>query len=122
MIPIPKLRDYVLDSDHPFNRGKAQLFNRFGFFSYNSEKLAFEILAETDVSRLHLSTIIEQGELYTMGADAIVFDSLTSKERSIFIQSAWIKRPSELTYQLTTCIILQRKAYENRIARRNPGA
>lgn len=44
VIDLAKLRDYVLNPEHPRGKHKARIFNRLGFDSGDAEELRSKIL------------------------------------------------------------------------------
>ena len=92
-----KVTDYLLDSMHPDNGGKAEFFEQVGFRRIEWQILAdaFLTLARTaEVSRM---TISPHGQKYVVTGRI-----QTPIGRPVFVQTIWIVDNGEKTARLVT--------------------
>jgi len=90
IIPLPKLRDYLLDPEHPEGGGKAVFFLAMGFHPDRWQLLADALremigtapVTQTVESR-HGTKYIVEGKL------------MTPTGRSAHVRTVWIIEPSE---------------------------
>ena len=97
-----KVTDYLLDSNHPDNGGKAEFFLQFGFRRIDWQALAsaFLKLARTaEVSRMSNST---HGQKYVVAGRIE-----TPVGRPVFVQTIWIVDNGEKTARLITAYPFQ---------------
>ena len=83
-VPVEKVRDYLLVSEHPQNRGKAEKFFRFGF-----QASEWETLAAALIQHAH-DNIVIKSEPTSHGVKFVVRCNLpTPDQRNPCIRSIW---------------------------------
>lgn len=97
IIPIEKIRDYLLSSDHPIGKFKAKFFYNLGYSQENWEVLAEEIqriLKQGDVTKVENT---DYGKKYIVEGR---LKSLTGVARDVV--TVWFVRQGEKTPRLIT--------------------
>lgn len=96
-IPLRKMRDYLLDLEHPEGRSKAAFFLAMGFHPDRWELLANavrEMIAHTQVTQTlesrHGTKYIVEGDLMTPTA------------RCVHVRTVWIVEPGESAPRFVT--------------------
>ena len=82
VIPPEKLRDYLLNPDHPENGGKARVFAALGYTAANWEELA------EDLRQQHVSLDAEE-QLHPFWTRYIIAGRLQGPKGSANIRSVW---------------------------------
>ena len=100
LIPMEKLRDYVLNPEHPIGKHKAAVFQSvLGLTSDNAEELA-EAIADAVLKQEATEGLSDEfGRRYQ-----VVFE-WTRNGKKVIILTAWIIEPEDFAPRLTTCYI-----------------
>jgi hypothetical protein len=83
VIPVEKLRDYLLNVAHPQNRGKARLFAALGYTPGNWETLA------SDLRTQHLPNDATESGTSLDGVKYTIIAPLLGPTGSANIKSIW---------------------------------
>ena len=98
-IDIRKLRDYVLNPQHPEGRHKARVFrSALGLTAQDSEWLAAAIATRLPEAEAEITDVTRWGTLYRLDVDIIRGD------RCAKVRTGWLCR--DLSTTLTTCFIV----------------
>lgn len=90
VIPIEKLRDYLLSPQHPIGRFKATFFAGLGYTADDWAKL------EADLRSQHLLLDAEEGEGSTYGRKFVISGPLTGPSGSTaMLVSVWVIHSGE---------------------------
>ena len=101
VVDISKLRDYVLNPDHPRGKHKARVFARaLRLGTLDAEFLQKELLHAALSPAAVLREQDEYGQRYTLD-----FEIANAGERAI-VRSGWIVLIGESAPRLTTCFVL----------------
>ena len=82
IIPPEKLRDYLLNPEHPQNRGKARLYAALGYTAENWEELAEDLRAQ------HAPLDAEE-QIHPFWKRYIIVGRLQGPRGSATIRSVW---------------------------------
>ena len=83
LIPVEKLRDYLLEASHPQNGGKAAFFNLMGYF-----KESWELMAD-DLRTQHLPQEARPGRMNPKGLTYRIEAELRGPLGTANIRSIW---------------------------------
>ncbi|HYE63360.1 MAG TPA: hypothetical protein VD997_15315 [Phycisphaerales bacterium] len=103
VIPIEKLRDYALSSEHRTGRHKARVFRSvLGLTADHAEWLRKHILtvAESHRSDFQVGVLDEHGQRFHLDIP------VTTKKGTAVIKTAWIALADESDVRLTSCYVL----------------
>jgi len=100
IVPIEKLRDYCLDSDHVTGRDKARVFkSALGLTRENAELLSAALTTAARDGEALATDTDEYGERYVLDF------WMTVQGRAAIVRSSWIVRAGEMTPRLTSCYV-----------------
>jgi hypothetical protein len=101
-IDLQKLRNYVLNENHPVGKYKAKVFKAVLFItSEDAELLRTKILEKLSLSEAMEKSSDNYGKRYTV--DLII----RNLDREAVVRTAWIILKQESTPKLITCYILK---------------
>lgn len=98
---LDKVTNYLLNPDHPANRGKAEGYARFGFFRWRWKALQSALLAHARSSPVIRTIPAADGEKYVLegmleGADG----------RRPWLRSVWKLKTGERSPRLVTAHLI----------------
>lgn len=100
VIEIEKLRDYVLNENHPVGKHKALIFKKILNFSKDdAEELRDLILKEAQTSEAIIKHKDEYGQRYAVDLELMAENGL------VIIRTGWIIKTKENFPCLTSCFI-----------------
>jgi len=99
-IDLAKLRDYVLNPDHPRGKHKAKIFARvLGFDDRDASELKRQILAQIGEAECHRGFTDDYGQRFH--ADVLV----SGGSGRAIVRTGWILLKGESAPRLTTCFV-----------------
>lgn len=99
-IDLAKLRDYVLNPDHPRGKHKAKVFARvLGFDARDAHELKLQILSQIGEAECLPGLNDNYGQRFH--ADVLI----TSKSGQAIVRTGWIILKGESGPRLTTCFV-----------------
>ncbi len=111
LIRVEKLRDYVLDAEHPKNGGKAKAFRDL----LGIERRHAKVLAELIFSSLGRSPAIRRGTRLYGEHWATYHDIVGFKGQAVIVTVIWIMKTQQPdTPVLVSCYIERKKQEELR--------
>lgn len=94
-----KIVDYLLNSAHPDNGGKAQFFESLGFSLDNPDRLVNALLAIGQSGEVAESAKSSHGEKYVVDGS---MSSQTETRHSRMVRTVWIINPGSEAPRLVT--------------------
>jgi hypothetical protein len=99
-IDLAKLRDYVLNPDHPRGKHKAKIFARFlGFDDRDASELKRQILAQIGEAECLPGFADDYGQRFQVDVP------VTGKSGPVIVRTGWIILKGESAPRLTTCFV-----------------
>jgi hypothetical protein len=100
-VDIRKLRDYLLNPDHPEGKHKARLFSAaLGITAQDAEALRDLLLAAVQTNDAQLGRKDNYGQRYTV--DFVI----KWRGSQALLRSGWIIEHNSTTPRLTTCFLI----------------
>ena len=90
VIPLPKMRDYLLDPEHPEGGGKAVFFLAMGFHPDRWQLLADAIREMIGTAPVTQRVESRHGTKYIVAGNL-----MTPIARSVHVRTVWIIEPGE---------------------------